>query len=168
MRRLLGDVDSAWHSLAAVAGPLAGLVQALGLLRWPFLVPVLSAAYVDPASTAATREAAVVVFAAFHAYAGVAVGEHLGYLLTGLWTIPTALALVRAGLTPRWLGWVGAVAGAGVLAGLAEPAGLPGAGAVNAAAYVLWALWLTAVGAALLISRASLARGRAGLSAQPT
>lgn len=136
--------------LASTFGVLAGLVQTLGFLRWTFVVPQLAAQYLSPAASGAQREAIAVVFDAFHRYAGMALGEHLGFLATGLWTALIAAALVQSGLIKRWLGWIGAALAAGIMAGLLEPAGWAAAGAINAASYLLWALWLAAVGAALL------------------
>lgn len=57
---------------AAIAGAFAGVLQAMGLLRWVMVVPGLAAA------------GDVQGFALLHAYAGVAIGEHLGQLLTAL------------------------------------------------------------------------------------
>src|SRR5918996_490690 len=68
-------------------GVLAAVVQFLGLARWPFLVPALARTYEDPSSSAAARAATAVVFDSFHRYLGVAVGECLGYLFTGTWTL---------------------------------------------------------------------------------
>jgi hypothetical protein len=48
--------------------------------------------YDDPASSEATREATVVVFESFRTYLGVAIGECLGYLFTGAWTVLVAVA----------------------------------------------------------------------------
>jgi hypothetical protein len=86
---------------ATVIGVLAAAVQFLGLARWPFLVPALARTHVDPSSTPATREAVAVV--SLHRYFGIAIGECLGYLLTGAWTTPTThiprrLCRVVAGL----------------------------------------------------------------------
>src|SRR5215212_4494886 len=78
--------------LATPFAVVAGLVQLLGLVRWPFLVPELARTALDPASSEASRAAAVTVFEAFHQYAGVAVGEHLGYLFTGAWTLVISTA----------------------------------------------------------------------------
>ena len=47
---------------------------------------------------ALTALAMVVVFQAFNRYLGVAVGEHLGYALTGAWTV---LAGIVAGSSRR-------------------------------------------------------------------
>jgi Domain of unknown function (DUF4386) len=86
---LLGQVLG-FGGIVAVAttfGVLAGLVQMLGLLRWVYLVPALARAYADPALNADQREVQAAVFRALHQYLGVGVGEHLGYLFTGLWSV---------------------------------------------------------------------------------
>jgi hypothetical protein len=134
-------------------GVVAGLVQALGFLRWPFLVPHLAQAYLDPAAGEAQRAAAGMVFEAFHRYAGMAVGEHLGYLSTSVWTLLVAIVLLRTARLPRWLGVVGAALALGIAAGLAEPAGWEMAGTINAVGYLLWAPWLMALGITLLLRR---------------
>ena len=46
-------------------------------------------------------------FAILHRYLGVGVGEHLGYLLTGAWTILVAASIVTTTAIPAWLGWIG-------------------------------------------------------------
>jgi hypothetical protein len=139
-----------WLDLATPLAVAATLAQTLGLLRWTFLVPGLAQTYLDPATDAATRAATVAVFQAFHQYAGVAVGEHLGYLFTATWTATIALAMRASPVFRPWLSWLGLVAAGGVLAGLFEPAGLAVAGTVNALGYVLWSLWLIASGVTLL------------------
>lgn len=67
---------------AALAGVLAGITQAIGLVRWVFVMPDLARAATgdDPAAA----EAAIHTFTLINAYGGVAVGEHLGQLLTAL------------------------------------------------------------------------------------
>jgi hypothetical protein len=105
---------------ASVAGMLAGVLQAIGLIRWVFVVPGLARAYTAPGATAATRETVTVVFDAVHAYAGVAVGEHLGQLATAVWAVLFASALFDAHRIRRWqlrLAWVAAGL---ILVGLAE------------------------------------------------
>jgi hypothetical protein len=144
------DGDATVLRLAATVGVLAGLVQLLGLLRWPFLVPYL--ARVDADASPARREAVDVVFQAFHRYLGVAVGEHLGYLLTGAWSV-----LVGVALAPGWLGFVGIVVGALLMlcslefVGRFEPAGWRLAGSLVPVVYVAWSLWLAGLGVALLV-----------------
>jgi hypothetical protein len=142
--------------VATAFGVTAGLAQALGFLRWPFLVPHLAQAYLAPGATEAQRAAAGMVFEAFHHYAGMAVGEHLGYLSTSVWTLLIAIVIIRTGLLPRWLGLTGGVRALGIAAGLVEPAGWELGGTINAYSYLVWALWLIAIGMTLLVRRAAL------------
>jgi Domain of unknown function (DUF4386) len=148
--RLLVPENPAYFAVTAALGVLAGLVQVLGLLRWPFLVPHLAKTYIQPGSSQATREAVEVVFGAFHQYLGVAVGEHLGYLFTSAWTALIAYRLIIHSSVP-WFGWLGLILAAGILVGMLEPAGFRPARAINAIAYILWSLWLIALGVIILI-----------------
>ena len=148
--RLLGVDNPAWFALAASLGVLAGLVQALGLLRWPFLVPYLAKTYTQPDASPASRQAVEVVFQAFHQYLGVAVGEHLGYLFTACWTALIAYRVIIHSSVP-WFGWLGLLCAAGILVGMLEPAGFKRAGMINAIAYIFWSLWLVALGVIILI-----------------
>jgi hypothetical protein len=52
-----------------------------------------------------------VVFQAFNRYLGVAVGEHLGYAFTGIWSILASVALIDSTPAPDWLGVVGVLLG---------------------------------------------------------
>jgi len=137
--------------IATVFGVVAGLAQTLGFLRWPFLVPHLAAAYLAPGASEAQRATAALVFEAFHRYAGMAVGEHLGYLSTSVWTFLIALLMLRAPLFGRWLGLSGMALAVGVAFGLLEPAGWELAGTINALSYLAWALWLVVVGIVMVV-----------------
>ncbi len=135
-------------------GIVAGLVQTLGFLRWPFLVPHLAQAYLASGASEAQRSVAVLVFEAFHRYAGMAVGEHLGYLSTSIWTLLIAAVMLRSALFGRWLGVSGIILALGIAAGLLEPAGLELAGTINMISYLAWAVWLIVVGVVMLVRRA--------------
>ena len=138
-------------TVGTTIGVLAGAVQSLGLIRWPFLVPTLADIYADPKASQATREAVTVIFQAFHRYVGVAIGEHLGYIFTSTWTILVCLAMIQTEvLNPLW-GWLGILPAIGVLAGVFEETGFQPAGMINAISYILWSLWLVAVGVSLLL-----------------
>jgi hypothetical protein len=139
--------------LATPFAVAAGLVQLLGLVRWPFLVPELAQTFLDPASSEATQAAALTVFAAFHQYAGVAVGEHLGYLFTGVWTLVIAGVMVSSRTFRPWWGWLGIISAIGILIGMLEPAGIAIAGTINAFAYIAWSIWLIGAGVFLLRAR---------------
>jgi hypothetical protein len=155
--QVLAEDDLAVMPLATTFGVLAGVVQFLGLIRWPYLVPYLARTFLDPSSSEATRDAVAVVFQAFHRYAGVAVGEHLGYLFTGLWTLLVGVAMTQADLFPAWLGWPGIVLGLALIvgsiefAGPFEETGWRLAGMLVPIAYIVWSLWLVAAGLTLLL-----------------
>jgi hypothetical protein len=141
-----------WYLVVGTTiGVLAGAVQFLGLIRWPFLVPSLAATYTDPASTEATRDSVAVVFQAFHRYAGVAIGEHLGYIFTSAWTILLCIAIIATDLVNPLFGWLGIIPAIGLLIGVFEETGFKPAGLINAISYILWSVWLIALGIALLL-----------------
>jgi hypothetical protein len=143
-------------AVATTFGVLAGLVQMLGLLRWVYLVPALARAYADPALNADQREVQAAVFRALHQYLGVGVGEHLGYLFTGLWSVLIGVGVIQNTALPIWLGWPGIVIGAGLAVGSAEFLGPNEERGWNLAAaaipvlYIAWSAWLLAIGIALI------------------
>lgn len=153
----LTGADPTLLALGAAVGVLAAAVQSLGLIRWPFLVPYLARTATDPDATEARKEAVDVVFQSFNRYLGVAVGEHLGYLLSGTWSILAGVAMIQSTAVPAWLGIVGVIVGA-VLAvcslefvGPFEPNGWKLAAALTPATYIAWSLWLVAAGVFLLL-----------------
>ena len=142
--------------VATTFGVLAGLVQMLGLLRWVYVVPALARAYADPTLEPEQREVSAAVFRALHQYLGVGVGEHLGYLFTGIWSVLIGVGVVQGTALPTWLGWPGIVIGVGLVVGSAEflgpneERGWSLAGAAIPVLYVAWSLWLLAMGIALI------------------
>ena len=143
--------------VATAIGVLAGLVQMLGLLRWVYLVPRLARDHANPRASPAQREATAAIFRAFHQYLGVGVGEHLGYLLTGLWSILVGIAIVLGDTLAAWLGWPGIVIGAGLAVSSAEFLGPNGergwalAGKAIPILYIAWSIWLLGLGIALIV-----------------
>jgi hypothetical protein len=150
VHQLFGPAAPWYLAAGTTLGVLAGAVQFLGLIRWPFLVPTLADLYTRPEATPAARDAVDVVFQAFHRYLGVAVGEHLGYLFTSSWTILVCLAIVQTSRVHPLFGWLGVIPALGVLAGVFEETGFKAAGALNAISYLLWSLWLMGLGVAVL------------------
>src|SRR5262249_17405575 len=138
---------------------------------WPFLVPFLAESYLTPAASEAQRTSALMIFDAFHRYAGMAVGEHVGYLSTSLWTLLGAVVLLQAPQLPRWMGGLGVVLAVGIGFGLTEPAGFALGSVINALSYIVWAVWMMLFGIALLVSTrrgAAPERLAAGTLARPS
>lgn len=139
--------DNLLAAFSIGAGVLAGLVQALGLLRWVMLVPSLAAMYVAPGATEMEQSMAVALFDAANHYLGMGVGEHLGYFFTAIWTALAAALLFK---TNPILASAGIVIALGVISGMLEPFGVPLTGMINSISYTLWAVWTLIVGIVVL------------------
>jgi hypothetical protein len=146
-------------ALSIVIGAAAALVQALGLVRWPFAVPELARRYIaaEGPDAEATRRTIALTFATLHRLFGVGIGEHLGYLLTGLWTLLVAVSILATAVFPGWLGVIGLPIGVALLIGTLEfvgpneKDGWPLAGTIVPIAYIAWSLWLVTLGVLLLL-----------------
>jgi hypothetical protein len=145
--------------MAVVIGSSAAIVQTLGLVRWPFAVPELARQYVAAGGpgAATTRQTIEVIFGTLHRLLGVGVGEHLGYLLTGLWTLVLAASVASTNVIPSWLGWVGLPIGVALLVGCLEFVGRnerngsPLSGTIVPVAYIAWSAWLVVLGVAFIL-----------------
>jgi hypothetical protein len=88
----------------------------------------------------------------------VAVGEHLGYLFTGLWSALAGVALIQFNLLHPLLGIAGLllaplfVLGSLEFVGPFEPRGWKPAGTLVPLADIGWSLWLLALGVGLLVT----------------
>jgi uncharacterized protein DUF4386 len=134
--------------IAVRVGIAAALVQVVGLMRWPVLVPgYASDAASDSASVAAGARDS---FTAASDILGTAVGETLGYLLTATWTALVIVALGRR-FAGRWFAVLGAASAGLVVAGVLSPLDLPVVDTANFLGYVLWSIWLIAFGVAILV-----------------
>jgi hypothetical protein len=134
--------------IAVPVGIAAAVVQVVGLLRWPLLVPgyASDAASANPSIASAARDS----FTTASDILGTAIGETLGYLLTATWTILVVVALGRA-YAGRWFQVLGALSAVLVLTGVLSPLELPGIDAANFFGYVLWSVWLIAFGVVILV-----------------
>lgn len=158
LHKVLAQEQIPFLGVATTIGVIAGIVQFLGLIRWPFLVPYLAQTYLDPASSPATREAIAVVFQTFNQYAGVGVGEHLGYLFTSIWTVLIGLVMLKSPLFKPWLGWLGIMSAIGIFSGIFEPVGFPVAADINAISFMVWPVWLVITGIFMLRARPNTVR----------
>jgi Domain of unknown function (DUF4386) len=117
----------------------------------------LARAYTDPSAGPKQQGVTAAVFRALHQYLGVGIGEHLGYLLTGIWSALVGIAIVGDGTALSvWLGWPGLIIGVGIAVGFAEllgpneERGWALAGAAIPVLYVAWSVWLLVMGIALV------------------
>ncbi len=134
--------------LAVPIGVAAAVVQVIGLLRWPLLVPGYAADATSPEASVAS--AARDSFTTAHHLLGNVVGETLGYSLTAIWTL-LVLAAIGRRIAGRWFTAAGSTAAVLIFAGVLSPLDLPLIDLANFVGYVLWSGWLIAF--AVLIVR---------------
>jgi Domain of unknown function (DUF4386) len=167
-RPLIADDRPRTRRLMVAAGTAAGIVQVIGLLRWPLLVPHYADIVSNPATTAVARADAIDTFKTLHTVLGGVIGEALGYALTATWTLAMVVGVARR--PGRWFAPLG-IASAGLIAtGLLEPL-VSDLGFTNFLGYIAWSIWMIAFGISLLrrgpatiASRAPLSSSRTGSS----
>ncbi len=145
---------SPYLAIATPLGVLSGILQAVGLMRWVFVVPVLANLYTDPNASTTTRETVSVVYQVVHQYGGVVIGEHLGQTLLIGWTLGVGLAMRSSTLFKSWVAWWGLFTTPLLLLGQSELLAtvIPGMPVVETTpiGFILWELWLLIVGISLL------------------
>jgi len=139
---------------ATVMGILSGILQAVGLMRWVFVVPILAAIQVNPATNEATRAAVAVAYQVVHQYGGVVIGEQLGQTLLVGWTVGMGAAMLRSPLFKAWVGWWGLLVTPLLLLGQSELLAtvIPAMPAIETTpiGFILWEVWLLIIGISLL------------------
>jgi hypothetical protein len=139
---------------AAIVGTLAGVTQAIGLWRWVFVVPGLARIHADPGAEETAMRAAEQTFDLINQYGGLAIGEHLGQLLTALFVL--FLGAMQWGEAKRISAVIGFVTAAAIILGAnegvaiaigrsGEPFGL-----VTIVGFLGLTIWLIATGIGLL------------------
>ena len=133
--------------LAVPIGIGAAAVQAIGLSRWPLLVPGFAndAVSANPAAAATAADH----FDAANTILGTALGETLGYLLTAAWTLLVVRSL-GAHFSGRVFAGLGAVSAAMIFVGVLSPLDFGAIDTINFGGYVLWSAWLIWLAIALL------------------
>jgi hypothetical protein len=149
--RLADNELGRWSIRVGVA---AALVQVIGLLRWPLVVPFLA----DRDATGA--------FETVHTVLGKVVGETFGYLLTATWTVLIIYALGER-LAGRWFKMLGLAAAAMIAVGVLVPLGVPGTDFANFLGYIVWSVWLLAFATLIWRRRNELSESSAALGTRP-
>jgi Domain of unknown function (DUF4386) len=159
---------------AALMGALAGIAQAIGLFRWVFAVPALATLHADPATDAATRASLETAFTLLNGWGGVAIGEHLGQILTIAWVTLAALQalltrerLAKAAAVPAALAVAGIGIGLGEGLAIALGRDAPILALATVAGYLAFSIWLLVIGAGLIASRSGCVAHSFFLARQP-
>jgi hypothetical protein len=147
--------------IAVPIGVTAAIVQVVGLLRWPILVP----GYASDAgsSNLAVAHDARDTFTTVSDVLGTGLGETVGYLLTATWTVLVVVALGRR-YAGRWFQVLGVTSAVLVFAGVFSPLDLSGVDTANFFGYVLWSAWLVAFGVVVLVHERRMATSASSAS----
>jgi hypothetical protein len=139
-------------AIATSLGVASAVLQAVGLSRWVFAIPVLAQAHAaDPADA----DHVFMLYAVLNQFAGVAIGEHLGQMLLIGWTSGVALTLWRS-REPMFqvLATPAALIGPAWLIGQTElyATVLPALPVIEAApfAFMAWEVWILVLGAVIV------------------
>jgi hypothetical protein len=135
---------------ALVAGVLGGAFQMMGFMRWPIAVPFL-AEQMASAPTAELRGVVALLEGLLNRYAGMTIGEHLGFLGQGAWTVLISLAMFRGALFAWPYGVVGVLLGVALLLSSLEQLGGPfeAVGFLSAPVSAAWLGWILMCGVSL-------------------
>ena len=140
--------------LAGLFGILCGAFQIMGFIRWPIVIPYLADA-MAAAPDADARTVISLIEEVMNRYAGMAIGEHLGFIGMALWTFFLGIAVVKQPFIDRRLGWTAIGLGLVSLTMAAEPLGGPFTplGALTGGIFALWTTWLMLISVNLIRCR---------------
>jgi hypothetical protein len=141
--------------LATTIGALAVFASVVGFLRWVFVVPDLVDIYFASDATDADRAGVIASFTAQHQYGGALLGEHVGQILSVIWTALVGVAILRSPSFPNWLAYFGFVAAAVYFLAQGEVMetaidDFPVLDIAGIAGSTLWGLWIVTLGVVLL------------------
>jgi hypothetical protein len=141
--------------LATTIGVLAVFASVVGFLRWVFVVPDLADLYFDADASEASRDGVIASFTAQHQYGGALLGEHVGQLLSVIWTVLIGFAMLRSASFPNWLAYFGFVAASIYFLAQGEVMetaveDFPVLDIAGVAGSTLWGLWILVLGVVLL------------------
>lgn len=126
-------------------GISTALFQAIGFCRWVFLMPFLTMQFFQHPEN---QDTIALVYETMNRYAGMTIGEHLGFIAMGFWTITLGVLLYQHAGFKKWVGVMGVIIGGLIITSVMEHFGGSSAAffaALNVLANVLWIFWLIVV-----------------------
>jgi hypothetical protein len=133
-------------------GTATAIFQAIGFSRWVFTIPMIAHAYFAPNTSEPSKQALALMYDTLNRYLGMTVGEHLGFLSMGAWTMVLAWQFGKAGgasaRVSRILVWTGYATGVLTILSAGEHFGggsAPFFAVLNIIANTVWIFWLVAL-----------------------
>jgi Domain of unknown function (DUF4386) len=126
-------------------GLATAIFQCIGFVRWIFVMPFLTESYFNNPES---QKTITIIYEMLNRYAGMSIGEHLGFLVMGCWTICLGFMLLKHSKFKTWVGFSGIPIGLCLIISTAEHFG----GALssifadlNMMANTLWNFWLIVI-----------------------
>lgn len=146
------------HTAARVItafGVLGAFAQMLGWLRWPITVPSVADSWTAAQGDPTAEVAVATSYDVLNTYAGGALGEHLGWLLQGVWAVGVFVIAWRAVGIPRWVSGIGLALSAvwAVVVPFATATGWGAAEFWGLNVYTAWYVWMLVFGVVLVLRR---------------
>lgn len=138
------------NRLLVGCGIAIALLQSIGFIRWIFTMPYLTETYF---SNLKNQEVVSIVYEMLNRYAGMSIGEHLGFLAMGSWTICLGIVILKHRKFYNWVGAMGIIIGMLLVISVSEHFGGTQAdlfGKVNFIANTLWTVWLLIIAVMLI------------------
>lgn len=136
-------------------GITTAIFQSIGFIRWIFVVPYLSNLYYTQPES---QSIAIILYDFINKYAGMSIGEHLGFIAMGSWVLVLASILICHGGAKRILGYIGLIIGIMLNVSIAEHFGGSNAsffGTINFAANTMFTFWIIAIAITIGMSKKS-------------
>lgn len=131
-------------------GLATAIFQCIGFVRWIFVMPFLTESYFNNPES---QKTITIIYEMLNRYAGMSIGEHLGFLVINCWTICLGLILIKHPNFNKWLGIIGIVIGIILIVSILEHfGGLTSSifAELNMIANTLWTIWLIVIGVFIL------------------
>jgi hypothetical protein len=152
LRRIIGE-EYQNVRVATYFMIIGGITQIIGLLRWVFVIPIMSDYYANHSSI--SEETISILFLVVHQYGGVILGEHLGQIFTIIWTLVVCCHFIKSKTIHPIINWFGIIASIIYFFGQSElfATVIPNFPVIGWAAPIgstLWLFWMILLGFALI------------------
>jgi hypothetical protein len=140
------NTRSTLHQAFIGTGLATAIFQAIGFSRWLFVVPFMAEQFVQQP---AQKQTIIWLYETLNRYIGMTIGEHLGFLAMGCWTVLLASLLWQYSSLKKWFVAMGFLIGLGLIGSIPEHFGGSLAemyGTINFVANTLWSVWMFGLG----------------------
>ncbi len=149
MHSIFSSTKSGILIIATVFGILTGVFQSIGFIRWVTIIPFISEMQMH---SFISKEYASFIEGCFNAYAGMAIGEHLGFLAQAGWTILLSILMRDSIIFKKWQSNLGIFIGV-----LTIPMSMESLGGIFTKLNIIvtpvitvWLIWLLSISVLLL------------------